>query len=57
MMDGDRRIRILMEVLGDAAKTAVWPDDTPEQARFRAALYRDVDDIRRRGGMVDFPSD
>ncbi|MDQ3169184.1 MAG: hypothetical protein M3Q55_03460 [Acidobacteriota bacterium] len=52
--DDDPHTRILLEVtLGDE-----HPEfDTREQADYRERVRKDVEDIKRRGGVVDIPSE
>ena len=50
---GDDAVRILQEVtLGTKPKTA----DTPDQARYREQIVKEVAAIKQAGGQVDVPT-
>lgn len=52
--DDDPATRILLEVTnGDEHPET----DTPEQADYRERVRKDVEHIKRRGGVVDIPSE
>lgn len=53
-MDTDTSMRILVEV-ANGQRPAV--EDTPEMAAKRAVYRSEVDAIRRKGGIVEIPSE